>query len=237
MIERLVKDSGGHVRDEREAKDLDAHVAGDDDLMNSGHANEVGTEGAEGSDLGVSLEAGAKDSEVDTFGEREALRSSGLDGKSAEAWCVGGAHVEEALACGGGKGEAWLVGAESGVGAGEVDMVVDGDQLPYGERGPDASGGVGDDERGTAKEAEDARGEDDVGDGVALVGVDAALHDGDRDAADAAQDELAGVADDGGLREVRDLGIGDGDGVVDLVGKLAEAGAEDNAECRGETRL
>ena len=45
---------------------------------------------------------------------------------------------------------------------------------------------------------------------------------------------LPGVAFDGGAREVRDLGVGDDDGVLDLRGEAAEAGAEDDAERRLE---
>ena len=75
-----------------------------------------------------------------------------------------------------------------------------------------AAGGVGDDEGGAAEEAEDAGGEGDLLHRVAFVGVDAALHDGYGDAGDGAEDELAGVADDGGERPVGDVGVGDGGG-------------------------
>ena len=61
-------DAGGEVGDEREAEDLDAHVAGDDDLVDGGHADEVGAKGAEGADLGGGFEGGAEDGEVDAFG-------------------------------------------------------------------------------------------------------------------------------------------------------------------------
>ncbi len=100
--------------------------------------------------------------------------------------------------------EAGLVGAEGGVGAGEIDVVGDGDEGAGGVGGVDAAGGVGDDEGGAAEQAEDAGGKGDLRHGVALVGVDAALHDGDGDAGDGAEDEVAGVAFDGGLREVGD---------------------------------
>jgi hypothetical protein len=59
------------------------------------------------------------------------------------------------------------------------------------------------------------------------------LHDGDLDAGDAAEDELAGVAGDGGERPVGNVGVGDGSGVLDLGGEVAEAGAEDDAEGGG----
>jgi len=98
----------------------------------------------------------------------------------------------------------------------------------------DAAGGVGDDEGFAADEAEDAGREGDLGEGVALVGVDAALHDGYRDAGDDPEDEVAGVAFDGGAGEVRDLGVGDARGGADVSGEVAEAGAEDDADAGGE---
>ena len=109
-------------------------------------------------------------------------------------------------------------------------MVGDGDEVALLVVGVDAAGGVGDDESLAAEEAEDAGGEGDLGEGVALVGVDAALHDGDGNSGDGAEDEVAGVALDGGAGEVGDLGVGDADGILDLGGEVAEAGAEDDAD-------
>ena len=227
---RGLQHARGHVGDEREAEDLDAHVARDDDLVHGGHADEVGAEGAEGADLGGRLVAGAEDGEVDAFGQRDVLLCGLFGGEFAQARRVGGGHVEEAQAGAGADGEARLVGADGGVLAGEVDVVGDADEAALRVGLVDAAGGVGDDERLAAEQAEHAHGEGDLGHCVAFVGVHAALHDGDGDAADGADDELALVAFDGGAREVRDLGVGDDDGVLDLRGEAAEAGAEDDAE-------
>ena len=225
-------DACGRVGDERDAEDFEAHVAGDDGLVDGGHADEVGAEGAEGADLGGGFEGGSEDGEIDAFGELEALACGLFYGEGAETWGVGGRHVEEALAGAGDCGEAGLIGAEGGVGAGQVDMVGDGDEGALLVAGVDAAGGVGDDEGLAADEAEDAGGEGDLGEGVALVGVDAALHDGDGDAGDSAEDEVAGVAFDGGAGEVGNLGVGDAGGAADVVGEVAEAGAEDDADVR-----
>ena len=121
-------DSGGHVGDEGDAEDFEAHVAGDDGLVDGGHADEVGAEGAEGADFGGGFEAGAEDGEVDAFGELEALARGFFDGECAEARRVGGGHVEETLAASVDHGETGFVGAEGGVGSGEVDVVGDGDE-------------------------------------------------------------------------------------------------------------
>lgn len=68
VVDGFVEDSGGHVGDEGEAEDFKAHVAGDDDFVNGGHADEVGSEDAEGADLGGGFVAGAEHGEVDAFG-------------------------------------------------------------------------------------------------------------------------------------------------------------------------
>ncbi len=230
VVDGLIEDSGGEVGDEREAEDLQAHVAGDDDLVHGGHADEVGAEGAEGADLGGGLIGGAEDGEVDTFGQADVPAGGLLLGEVAEGGGVGVGHVEEALAGTRGDAEAGFVGPDGGVHAGEVDVVGDRDETALGQVGADAASGVGDDEGAAAEEAEDAGGEGHLGHGVALVGVDAALHDRDGDAVDVAEDELAGVSDDGGLGEVRDLGVGDRDLFLDAIGEVAEAGAEDDPD-------
>ena len=109
-------------------------------------------------------------------------------------------------------------------------MVADGDQRAFAVGGVDAAGGIGDDERGAAEQAEDSRGEGHLSHGIAFIGVHAALHYRHVDAADAAEDELAAVAEDGGERPVGDLGVVDGGGLLHVRGEVAQAGAEDDAE-------
>jgi hypothetical protein len=65
VVDGLGGHAGGEVGDERDAEDVETHVAGDDDFVDGGHADEVGAEGAEGADLGGGLERGAEDGEVD----------------------------------------------------------------------------------------------------------------------------------------------------------------------------
>jgi len=115
-------------------------------------------------------------------------------------------------------------------------VVGDGDERALCVAGVDPAGCVGDDESFAADEAEDAGREGDLGEGVALVGVDAALHDGDGDSGDGAEDEVAGVAFDGGAREVGNLGVGDSGGAADVVGEVAEAGAENDADVGFQVR-
>jgi hypothetical protein len=56
------------------------------------------------------------------------------------------------------------------------------------------------------------------------------LHDGDRGAGEAPDDQPARVTFDSGAREVRDLGIGDRDGVLETIREAPEAGTEDNRD-------
>ena len=205
-------------------------MTGYDDLVNGGHAYQIGAEGAEGADFGGSFEAGAEDGEVDAFGEGELLACGLFDGEGAEAERVGGGHIEEALASAGDHAEAGFVGSQGGVGSGKVDVVGDGDDGALCVAGADAACGVGDDEGLAAEEPEDAGGEGDLFHGVALVGVDAALHDGYGNACDGAEYEVAGVAYDGGLGEVGNVGVGNACGRLDVGGEVSEAGAEDDAE-------
>src|SRR4029077_10831566 len=65
--------------------------------------------------------------------------------------------------------------------------------------------------------------------------MDAALHAGDFDAVDFADDELPGVADGGGTGKVRNFRVRDTRGSGEFVGEGAEAGAED--ECDLGTQL
>ena len=109
-------------------------------------------------------------------------------------------------------------------------MVGDGDQRALPVTGVDASCGVSDDESLAAEETEDAGGEGDLGEGVALISMNAALHDGYGDLGDGAEDEVSGVALDGGAGEVGDLGVGDAEGGLDLGGEASETGAEDDAD-------
>ncbi len=168
------------------------------------------------------FEAGAENGEVDAFGEGEAMffalrRWQARAASGSRRWTCR-RSVRRSRVRGQKRGS---LGPSAGVGAGEVDVVRDGYQGALWDVGADAAGGVRDDERGAAEETEDAGGEGDLREGVALIGVDAALHDGYGDSADGAEDELAGVAGYGGDGEMGDVGVGDGDGGLDLRGEVA----------------
>ena len=67
---------------------------------------------------------------------------------------------------------------------------------------------------------------------VALVGVDAAGQRRHAPPAHRADDELAGVADHGGRRPVRDVPIRDVHRVGQRVGEVAEARPQDHGDAR-----
>src|ERR1700752_3069321 len=143
-------------------------------------------------------------------------------GELAQASRIGVRHVEEALA------EARIVWSGERVVSGEIDVIADENELAGGEVGADASGCVGHDPRLDAETGEDLGGGDDLPGGVTLVGVDAALHDSGRCTGEAAENEAAGVAFDGGPGEVRDLRVGDRDLAGQPIGKAAGSGAKDD---------
>ncbi len=64
--------------------------------------------------------------------------------------------------------------------------------------------------------------------------MNAALHTGDFDAVHFADDELPGVADGRGAREVRDFCVWDARGGGEFVGERAEAGAKHKSDLWAE---
>src|SRR5260370_34869204 len=60
--------------------------------------------------------------------------------------------------------------------------------------------------------------------------MDAAVHSGDFDAINLADNELSGVADCGGAREVRDFCVRNAGGSGEFIGEGAEAGTEDERD-------
>jgi hypothetical protein len=96
VVDGFVEDTSGHVGDYGEAEDFDAHVPGDDDLVDRGHADEISAKGAEGADLGGGLVAWAEDGEIDALVESPGLLGGFGDGQLAQGGGVGRGHVEEA---------------------------------------------------------------------------------------------------------------------------------------------
>src|ERR1700687_2395131 len=64
--------------------------------------------------------------------------------------------------------------------------------------------------------------------------MDAALHAGHRDIADISDDETSGVADGRRSREVGNLRVGDFCCAGEIVGEIAEAGAQNQSDARAQ---
>ena len=109
-------------------------------------------------------------------------------------------------------------------------MIGEGDELADAVALGNAARCVGKHHGVKPESPQNAHGEGDLLRCVALIEVDAALHDYDRNAAQHAGNDAARMAHYRGLREMRNLGVGDQDGVGNGVGHRAQAGAEHDAD-------
>lgn len=201
MVDGFIEDACGHVRHDGQPEDLDAHVASHDDFMHSGHADEIGAEGVEGTDFGGGLITRAEHGKIDTFSERDVLATGFRMCEGAQTGRVSRRHIEEA------RTEPGLVGAEGGIGSGEIDVIGDGNQRALLITGVDASSSIGDDEGLAAEQTEDADGEGNLGRGVSLIGMSTTLHNNYRNSGDMTKDEFAGMAFNCRLRKMRYIAV------------------------------
>ena len=91
-----------------------------------------------------------------------------------------------------------------------------------------AAGGVGDEQRLAAQQAQHPHGVGHFLVGVALVVVHPALHHGHGLTSQGPEDQLALVAGGGGVLEVGDFSVGHDDGVLHEIAQIAQAGAQDH---------
>ena len=173
-----------------------------DDLGNGAHADSVATEHAEHAILGRCLEGRALNTNVGAVHDADVLFLCNLVGQCNKLQVVRLMHVGEARS--GGE----VLAAQRVLGE-EVDVVGDNHQLANLELGVHAAGGIADEERLDAQLIHHANGERHLLHRVALVEVETTLHGHDVLAAQTSEDELAGVALDGGDGEVGNLGIGE----------------------------
>src|SRR5690349_6317595 len=96
----------------------------------------------------------------------------------------------------------------------------------------DSTSGVGEDDGLYAHTRKHANGKRDVFGGIALIQMDAALHPGDRNISNLAENKLSRVADRCGLGKVRNFRIGNSSGGGELVRKSTEAGTQDQSDFR-----
>jgi hypothetical protein len=190
-------------------------------LWNGGHTYKIRADSAQVSYLSWSFVARAGQRGVDPFIESDVAAVSLANGYLAKSAVIGNGHVREARA------KTLVVWSRERIGALKIYVVFDHYELALDEFAFDAAGRIREDYGSYAHAREDAHGECDVFGRVAFVEVDAALHSGDRDVPDSADNELAGVADGRGARVVGNFGVRDFGGAFEFVGESTQARAED----------
>src|SRR5882757_5546891 len=125
--------------------------------------------------------------------------------------------------------EALVIGAYERIDALQIYVITNHYQAALRIVAIDAAGGVGNDHRFDADAREDADWERDFFRGIAFIEVDAALHRGDGDVADVADDETSGVAYGGGLGKIRNFRVGNFRCVAKFVSEIAESRAQDQS--------
>ena len=182
-------------------------MAGHNGLGGGGHAHRVAAQDAGGPHLGGGLVLGAVAVEVHALPQGDGQlrrRPPGhvLEPGGIQVGGVGEAHAELRDVC----------PAQGGFGE-QLDLVGDEHQVPRLPVGAHTPGGVGDDQRVAAQQAQHPHGVGNLVIAVALVVVHPPLHDGHIPARQGAEHQLPLVPGSGGRLEVGNPAIGDGDGV------------------------
>ena len=125
------------------------------------------------------------------------------------------------------------VGTQEGAGAVQLDVVPEDHHVPGAVVPVHGPGGVGENEGFHAQQSQDPDGDDQLLEGIALVGVEAAGHADHGPAGDRAEDQLPGVGGHGGEQEIGDVPVIHLHRVLNLPGEGPQAGAQDDADLRG----
>src|SRR5437870_3240016 len=231
MIERLRQHACRHVRDARNAQDLHAHVARDDGFGHRGHADRVGADRSQISDLRGRFVTGTQQSHIDAVREAQPNRPSRLVGNSTQPRRIHFGHIGESRA------KPIIVRTDERVGPHQVDVIVDDHQRALREAGIHASGRVGENHRPDAEQAERADGERHRRPAMAFVHVAAAGQRRNRAAAHRSDDELAVVTDDARDGPVRKVPVRHRHRVGERSGEIAEARTEHDSDLRNVADL
>ena len=130
------------------------------------------------------------------------------------------AHIREAGA------QLLDIGPAEGADAEELDVVRNEHDVSGGPGRIHRPGGVGHHQGLNPQQAGHPNGIACVGKRPALVGVEAALHDGHVLPRQLPEEELALVSGGGGMLHVRHFGIGHGDGVLHLIRQGSQTGTQ-----------
>src|SRR6266481_563693 len=175
VVERLVQNSGRRVRHTGDAQDADATVARGNHFWNCGHADEIGTDGAQIAYLRRRFVTWAEESRIHTFIHPNAHAVRFTDRHFTEAFVVSRGHVVKAQA------KALVVWPGERIDALQIDVVADHHQSALREFAFDATRCIGENHGLHSHARENTDGKGHFFCGITFIKMDAALHAGDRD--------------------------------------------------------
>ncbi len=213
--ERLIHHAGGHVGHQGNAQDAHAAMVGRDRLRYGAHAHGVAPQGADGPDLRRGLILRARHIEIYALGHILAQACGYLPEFHPQARIEYIGHIREAGA------EFFKIGPHQGAAKGELDVIFDQHQLAAHIIRVYAPGGVGYDEGFDAQQPRYPHWVGHLLHGVALVGMEASLHQQGALAAQDTRHETARVAHSRASLEIRYLPIRDIDGALHLFRQAA----------------
>ena len=209
-------------------------MGGRDDLRHGGHPGGRAAEDARGADLRRRLELRAGEVKIDPLAQRDGELPRLAAGELPVGGVVGVGHVAEA---GPELREVFPAQRRRVI---ELDVVGDQHEIADTEAAVDAAAGVGDQQGRNAQQPRHPHRIGRLLGGIALIAMEPALHGQYLRAAKPAADKAAPVVGRGGDGKMRQLAVGHGDGVLQLVGEIPQPGAEDEQRlgpARADARL
>jgi hypothetical protein len=128
--------------------------------------------------------------------------------------------------------ETVVIDADQGIGAQQIDVVLDQHDVAGPVIGVHAAAGIAHDEQLRPQGPHHPHRQRDDLERIALVHMEAALHGDDRKPRELAAHETAAVARGRAPREVRDLLVLEGGLLLDVLDEAPQAGAQDDARVR-----
>ena len=206
-------------------------MGGGEGLGNGGHAHGVGPQKAGRPDFRRGLKLRAGEEHIGPLVDPERRTFGAVQGQLPQLRGVHPGHVEEPGA------EILHIGPPEGAVPVQLDMVPNDHHVPGAVVPVDGPGGVGENGGPDSQQLQNPDGDDQLLEGVALVGVEAAGHADHPPARHRAENQLPGVGGHGGEQKMGDLGVIHGHRVFDGLGEGPQAGAQDNADFRGNVRF
>src|SRR5579859_1779488 len=231
MVDRLVQDTGSHIRHAGDSQDFHAAMPGDNHFWNSRHAHCIRPNGAQEADLGRSLIAWARDRHIHAFADVDAQPPAFFQRHLAKSRVIGFGHVDKADA------EAFVVGADQRIAALKIDVVFQDHQAALLELQVDSTGSVGQQRSLYTHARKDTHGKRDSLHGIAFIVVDAARHHRYRRLANLPNHQISSMANGAGAWEVGNRGIRNHLGIIELFRERPQARAQYQSDPRTDADL